>query len=332
MFGTQAGNEPAAGQMFGDPGVTFGSAGLDRAAHLRGDAAGLAGLMADPRSCALALWRGKPLLAGNAAARLPLAHPAFSDTDPLLFLGLSDGAPVFARDLVDWLPEPDQAPDGAGFLDRTEQSHPLIAPPARFVELRAAMARLPGADAELVATAKGIFAWHAAHGFCAGCGAPSRMVMSGWQRLCPACGAAHFPRTDPVVIMRITRGNRVLIGRSPGWPEGMYSLLAGFMEPGETLEAAVRREVREEAGVRVGRVSYLASQPWPFPSSLMLGCAGEALDEAIRLDPAELEEALWLGREEMAEVFAGLHPKIRPPRRGAIAGHLLRRWLMDAAP
>jgi NAD+ diphosphatase len=153
--------------------------------------------------------------------------------------------------------------------------------------------------------------------------------MGGWQRNCPACGAHHFPRTDPVVIMLVTRVNAVLMGRSPGWPEGMYSLLAGFVEPGETLEAAVRREVFEEAGVRLGRVGYLASQPWPFPASLMFGCRAEALTEEITIDPAEIEAARWVPREEMLTVLAGRHPELRAPRRGAIAAFLIEAWLAD---
>ncbi|MEX0301579.1 MAG: NAD(+) diphosphatase, partial [Leisingera sp.] len=146
---------------------------------------------------------------------------------------------------------------------------------------------------------------------------------------CPACKAPHFPRTDPVVIMLITHGDSVLMGRSPGWPEGMYSLLAGFVEPGETLEAAVRREVLEEAGVRVGPVSYLSSQPWAFPMSLMFGCAGEALSREITIDPTEIEDALWISRQEMMTVFAGEHPVLKPSRKGAIAHFLLKNWLAD---
>ena len=153
--------------------------------------------------------------------------------------------------------------------------------------------------------------------------------MAGWQRNCPACGTSHFPRTDPVVIMLITHGNSVLMGRSPGWPEGMYSLLAGFDEPGETLEAAVRREVLEEAGVRIGQVGYLTSQPWPFPASLMFGCQGQATSEDITIDPTEIEDALWVSREEMMEVFEGNHPKMLPARKGAVAHFLLENWLAD---
>jgi NAD+ diphosphatase len=129
--------------------------------------------------------------------------------------------------------------------------------------------------------------------------------------------------------MLITHGNRVLLGRGPTWPEGMYSLLAGFIEPGETIEAAVRREVFEESGVRVGAVGYLASQPWPFPASLMLGCRGEATSEAITLDPEELADARWVTREEMVSAFAGTHPLIKPSRKGAIARFLLENWLAD---
>ena len=153
--------------------------------------------------------------------------------------------------------------------------------------------------------------------------------MAGWQRDCPSCGYHHFPRTDPVVIMLITHENSVLVGRSSDWPEGMYSLLAGFVEPGETIEAAVRREVFEEAGVKVGTVTYLASQPWPFPASLMFGCAGTALSTQVTIDPDEIEDACWISREEMALVFAGAHPKILPAREGAIAHFLLRNWLAD---
>jgi NAD+ diphosphatase len=180
-----------------------------------------------------------------------------------------------------------------------------------------------------VATAKAVLHWHRSHGFCAVCGVASEVSQGGWQRTCPACGAHHFPRTDPVVIMLVTRGNSVLLGRSPAWPEGMYSLLAGFVEPGETLEAAVRREVLEEAGVHCGAVSYLASQPWPFPASLMFGARAEALSEAIVLDPEELEHALWVTREEMVTVMAGLHPTIKPARNGAIAHFILVNWLAD---
>ena len=131
------------------------------------------------------------------------------------------------------------------------------------------------------------------------------------------------------MIMLITHGNAVLMGRSPGWPQGMYSLLAGFVEPGETLEAAVRREVYEEAGVKVGQVNYLASQPWPFPASLMIGCVGEALGTELDIDPVEIEDAIWVSRDEMMTAFAGEHPVLKPARKGAIAHFLLKNWLAD---
>jgi len=247
---------------------------------------------------------------------------------PPVFLGLDTG-PRFAVDLSRW--EPEVLPNSLNdFFDPSEQRHPDLPPTLRFAELRGVMTALSPLDAEIVATAKAVLGWHGTHRFCARCGAESTMAMSGWQRDCAGCGGHHFPRTDPVVIMLITRGNSVLMGRSPGWPEGMFSLLAGFVEPGESIEAAVRREVFEEAGIRVGQVDYLSSQPWPFPASLMFGCKGEALDDIITIDPNEIEQALWLTREDMMQVFAGEHPLIRPPRKGAIASFLLSHWVADS--
>jgi len=198
-----------------------------------------------------------------------------------------------------------------------------------FAELRAIMTSLSPRDAELAATARSMFSWHMSHGFCSACGTQSMAVDAGWRRRCPTCGTSHFPRTDPVVIMLILSGDKVLVGRSPGWPDGMYSLLAGFLEPGETIEAAVRREVFEEAGIKVGEVGYLASQPWAFPSSLMIGCIGYATSTDITLDPNELEDARWATRSEMQDAASGEHPDIKPARSGAIAHFLLERWLAD---
>jgi NAD+ diphosphatase len=308
--------------------VVFGTSGLDRAAEIRGDDAALAQARAQGRI--LPMWRGKPALdAQDALATVPDGHPILADAAAgMVFLGRSDGEPWFAADMSAWEPEFIDEGMMSAFLDPSEQQHPAL-PSARFSELRAIMTRLSRREAELAATAKAIFGWHDTHRFCSRCGARSDMAMAGWQRDCAQCGGKHFPRTDPVVIMLITHGNSVLVGRSPGWPEGMYSCLAGFVEPGETLENAVRREVMEESGVAVGAVSYLASQPWPFPASLMFGCKGEALDTAITLDPHELEDACWLTREEAVEVFAGTHPVVRAPRKGAIAEFLLSGWLAD---
>lgn len=306
--------------------VTFGGSGLDRAAELRGD---VPALRADPGAQAILMWRGKPMLEGDALVRVPLDHPVMKDAAAdLVLLGREGGAPVLAADLSAWAPADLDDASLDAFLDPSEQFHPACQN-GRFAEIRAMMTRLSPRDAELAATAKAVMGWHVTHRFCARCGAESQFAMGGWQRNCASCGGHHFPRTDPVVIMLITHGNSVLVGRSPGWPEGMYSLLAGFVEPGETIEAAVRREVFEEAGVRVGQVSYLASQPWPFPASLMLGCAGEALGTDLNIDPVEIEDALWITREDMALAFTGNHPKLLPARKGAIAHFLLEAWLAD---
>lgn len=317
--------------------VTFGGAGRDRAAALRNRPGAAAAALADPAAAVLPVWRGKPLVAGEGRDRLgllPAGHVALARAaEPPVFLGHGGGpggdGPRFAADLSAWEPAGLDAAAAAAFFDPTEQTHPALPPDHRFAELRGVMTRLAPPEAELAATAKALLGWHATHRFCARCGAASAPAAAGWQRTCPGCGAHHFPRTDPVVIMLVTSGNAVLLGRAPVWPEGMYSLLAGFVEPGETVEAAVRREVAEETGVAVGRVRYLASQPWPYPASLMIGCAAEALSTAISRDPEELDDALWLPREEMLAALAGGHPRIRPPRQGAIARFLIEAWLAD---
>lgn len=313
--------------------VTFGGSGLDRAAEIRGDAAALYAARTDPTARAVLFWRGKPLIHRGRPAhlvRLPLDHPVLAGADEeQILLGRDAGSACFAFDLSGWMPEDQDMQTVGAFLDPSEQAHPDLPPDDVFVELRRAMTWLTPRDAELAATGKAILGWHETHGFCAKCGIATEVSQAGWQRTCPACRAHHFPRVDPVVIMLITEGNSVLMGRSHGWPEGMYSLLAGFVEPGETLEAAVRREVFEEAGVPVGQVDYLASQPWPFPSSLMFGCRGMALGRSITIDPNEIEDAIWVSREEMMQAFAGEHPVLKPARRGAIAHFLLENWLAD---
>lgn len=305
--------------------VTFGGSGLDRRASLRRDEAGLAAALRAGQ--VLPVWRGKPLMAGDHPAWVPAGHPVLERAGPPVFLGIDEGVARFAADVSDWVPEAGEAVE-AGFFDPSVQHHPAVAD-GGFTELRGVMTLLSPREAELTATAKAVLQWHRSHGFCAACGAKSVMVMGGWQRTCPACNVQHFPRTDPVVIMLVTKGNSVLLGRSPGWPEGMFSLLAGFIEPGETIEAAVRREVFEESGIHCGAVGYLASQPWPFPASLMIGTRTEALTDDMTVDPEELEQALWVTREELVQAFAGNHPTIRPSRKGAIANFILGNWLAD---
>lgn len=313
--------------------VTFGGSALDRAGRLRDDPAELALAAARPGARVLPVWRGKPLIAGEARDRLgwlSADHPVLTlAAEPQLFLGLDEDGPRFAADISGWTPPDLDAAALAAFHDPTEQHHPDLPPDHRFGELRAVMTRLSPRDAEFAATARALSGWHVSHRFCSACGARSAMTDAGWRRTCDACGTHHFPRSDPVVIMLVTHGNRVLLGRTPGWPSGMYSLLAGFVEPGEGIEAAVRREVHEETGIRVGAVGYLASQPWPFPSSLMIGCAAEALSEDIVIDPAELEDARWLTREAMVAVLTGDDPEMRGARPGSIAHFLIRNWLAD---
>lgn len=179
-----------------------------------------------------------------------------------------------------------------------------------------------------LAEAKALLHWHARHRFCSNCGQPTNVVEGGWRRDCPNCGAQHFPRTDPVAIMLAVRGDDCLMGRQRHFAPGMWSCLAGFVEPGESLEEAARRETLEEAGIRCGRVHYFASQPWPFPSSLMIGCHAEAISEEIVVDRDELEDARWFSRDETAAMLMRTHPDgLGTPPPVAIAHHIIRAWV-----
>lgn len=312
--------------------VTFAGSSLDRASQHRANPEELARLRSDPAARCLPLWRNKPLLNLNGDTALGWVEmdAAVLDTarDTEIFLGLENGAPRFAVMIPDWetAATEDNAPP---FVDQSRQTHPDLPETFAFGELRAVMSELSQADSGNAAAARGIFAWHERHKFCANCGAKSEVDDAGWRRTCPTCKAQHFPRTDPVVIMLILHGNNVLLGRSPVWPEGMYSLLAGFMEPGESIEAAVRRETREESSIIVGDVSYLSSQPWPFPSSLMIGCLGHAVTTDIICDRVELEDAKWVSRETVLSAMHGGVPWLKPSRKGSIARFLLDRWLAD---
>ena len=312
--------------MFDPADMAFPGSGLDRAAHLRKDPARIAALRRTGQ--VLPIWRGKPLTrTSEALGFVPPDSPVLAHASLTVFLGLDDGTACFAADISDWSPEAGAEAVDAAFFDSSIQHHPGLSSDYAFLELRGIMAGLSPRNAELAATGKALLHWHRTHGFCAACGAASAPAMAGWQRDCPACAASHFPRTDPVVIMLVVTANSLLLGRSPAWPEGMYSCLAGFVEPGETIEAAVRREVAEETGIDVGRVRMLTSQPWPFPASLMIGCLAEAAATEITLDPAELEDALWVTRSELLQIHAGTHPRVKPPRKGAIAQALIHNWL-----
>jgi NAD+ diphosphatase len=299
-------------------GLTFTGESLDRAAEHRGDPAWLAAQAADPAARAvLAGDDGIHVTDGERLALVPLAD--LDAREPLL-LGLDGAGPVFAVDA-----EPDGGPHPV--IAARGEGPPHAATGTRPIGLRAAAATLPAVEAGLAAHAAALLNWHRRHRHCSVCGAPTAVAEGGIVRACARCGAQHHPRTDPVVIMLVTDGDRVLLGRQPTWPSGRYSALAGFVEPGESLEEAVAREVREEAGVEVGPPRYIASQPWPFPSSLMLGfTAPWRAGEPRRVD-AELEDVRWF---ERAQVEAALEERDGPlgvPPRFAIARRLLEHWV-----
>ena len=299
---------------------TYAGSPLDRAASFRDDDSWIAARLADPASLFVPLWRSRSLLQGFDEGRPRAAYLSGTAAEavrlaggPWVFLGLLDEAAVFAVD-----------------CSTAEDPAPLLPPLlGRFEDLRAAFgSALPGADASVLAHARALMHWRARHRFCGVCGSPCEPRSAGHVLHCTGCGTQHFPRTDPAVIMLVHRGDRCLLGHSQRFPtRTMYSTLAGFVEPGESLEEAVAREVREESGVIVGRVGYHSSQPWPFPANIMLGFHAEALTEAVTVDPAELRDARWFTR---AEVRGREALGFSIPPRDSIARHLIETWLEAA--
>jgi NAD+ diphosphatase len=315
------------------PAFGFHGAPLDRASEWRDDDAYIAALRARADAKTALIAREMPILSrgmGFLAAYFPLTEiERLGGAQFEALLGIeAAGAPVFAALLPDGAVE-QLSGDSEGFLDRRQ----LVVPgrdDLALIDLRsiAAQGLVDAAALAVLGQAKAILNWHARHGFCANCGAPTRIAAAGWRRECDACKAQHFPRTDPVVIMLALDGERCLLGRQSRWPEGMYSCLAGFVEPGETIEEAVRREIREEAGIACDEVAYLASQPWPFPSSLMIGCFARATNREIVVDGEELEDARWFTRDEVLAMFEKRHPEgLTTPMPMAIAHHILRAWV-----
>jgi NAD+ diphosphatase len=290
---------------------------IDRAACCRGDEAALAKFARDDRAgyyliggeFVLTKKRGEaldPLFSADEARTLGAARET-------VFLGLMDKTPRFGIGLDPTAVEPLKVREDLKITDlRTMAVHSLVA-----AEHLAPLAE-----------AKALLGWHARHRFCPNCGAPTRPVEAGWRRDCPSCKIQHFPRTDPVVIMLPIAGERCILGRSPRFAQSMWSCLAGFAEPGETIEEAVRREVLEEVGVVCGRVKYFTSQPWPFPSSLMIGCHAQAMSEEIVVDRSELEDARWFDREEVASMLLRKHSQgLTATLPHAIAHHIIRSFV-----
>ncbi len=286
--------------------IAFTGSPLDRADHVRNDPAQITAL-ADWRARLLKLDGVALVYDADGALEWGTLADARDDAE-LVFLGLLDGKACFAA-----------VPDAA-------DSGPAYANPAIW----AAMQALSASELALYGGARSLVDWHARHRFCARCGAATTPAKGGWQRSCASCKAEHFPRTDPVTIMLVEHEDKLLLGRQPRFPPRIYSALAGFVEPGESVEEAVAREVFEEAGVRVRDVSYIASQPWPFPSQLMIGCHSLADDPALTVDRTELEEARWFTRAELESArAAGVEgtAELIFPRSFAIAHHLVTWWL-----
>jgi NAD+ diphosphatase len=301
------------------PYLGYTASRIDRAAALRGDEGALSKFVSDPRAGFYLIGGELVLMKKSDDALQPLfavdEARAFAGGRETIFLGLMDGAPRFGLGLDPAAVEPLKTRDDLNLTD------------LRTISVRGLV------DAEHLpplAEAKALLGWHARHRFCPNCGAPTNVVDAGWRRDCPSCRVQHFPRTDPVAIMLPIAGERCVLGRSPRFAQSMWSCLAGFIEPGETIEEAVRREVLEEVGVRCGRVNYFTCQPWPFPMSLMIGCHAEALSDQIVIDRSELEDARWFDREEVALMLMRKHPQgLTATVPHAIAHHIIRRYVED---
>jgi NAD+ diphosphatase len=290
-------------------------AGLDRAAHRRADGAWLESRLEDPATRAVPVWEGKNLVSFEEPIRpilAPIDHPAFRDPEGVgpIFLGLNETGALFAVGL----------PAGGG-------GRPQLEGLGEFKNLHRIGALLGQEAGALLAYARAMVEWHERHRYCGSCGGRTDMADGGHLRRCTnrSCSAEHYPRTDPAVIVLVADGDRCLLARKPEWPSGMHSTIAGFVEPGENLREAVVREVFEETGIEVGEVVFHSSQPWPFPSSLMLGFTAARVGGELRVDPKELEAARWFERSRIRGlVEAG---ELRLPGRVSIARRLIVEWL-----
>jgi NAD+ diphosphatase len=294
----------------------FGRYPLNRAAHRRKDAAGLKRERDEDRGAMIyAFNKRRPLVYESGGVTLlrgvnPYVYERLGDPgQPLIFLGEDEAeAAIFACEIAD------------------EHVGELAPDLGTFQELRPIAASMEPDKLSIVGCARALLEWHGKNRFCANCGAESVVVEAGWKRECPACKAEHFPRVDPVCIMLPVNGDRCLLGRQKIWPRGMHSALAGFIEPGETIEEAVARETLEEVGLRVREVRLHSTQPWPFPHSLMIGAICDVEESEILIDGAELESARWFTREEAQQMLAAQHPDCFCPPPFAIAHQLLKSW------
>ncbi len=295
----------------------FAHGSIDRAAHRRDNIDFLENALFLSDTKVVVFAGDVPIVSGhqpplNALFSLKDMPFAAKAAQPI-FLGLENGSARFAISL----------PSDA--LNGTASNNDFKAVDLRTLAVKSLIDK---DKLNLLATARALINWHDRHRFCANCGYKTQIKSAGWKRACSACDLEHFPRTDPVVIMMAARGDKCLLGRSPRFPPMMYSCLAGFVEPGESIESAVRREIMEETGVTIGSVAYHHSQPWPFPMSIMIGCIGQALTDSITVDGTEIEDARWFSKGELAQIMAGTHPQgITAPTKMSIASHLMQVFL-----
>lgn len=292
--------------------MPFSGSDLDECEHKR-DQDHLEGYLNSDNACAILFDQGRPSL--RPTGGLKMVHPKklvgqnIADPGPL-FLGTRDGVPIFAFHI---------------------QRDNEITEAESFQDMRVVAAQLSPTELALAGRAKALLEWHASHTFCAKCGKQSFPQRGGTSRKCPSCGTDHFPRVNPVTIMLVVNGDQCLLGRGHGWPDGAFSALAGFISPGETIEEGCAREIFEEVGVKVTNQRYIFSQPWPFPSQLMIGLICETTETELTIDEKEIEDAQWYSREQVEAVFAKRSDVFKRPPRFTIAHQLLRHWLEETA-
>ena len=315
--------------------LLFSSNKIDRATKFRSSEKKIKSLFLQQNSQHVLIWHGKVLFncETNARRLVTLNNEQAKtyitnnhSTEPV-FLGFDEKRPTFLHDISAWQNPLSKNGTLNSLSDITSNPNTQFPKNWLFCELRDMLTFLTFRDAEISIISKGIAEWHKSNSFCSKCGMKLEKILTGWELGCTACKVKHFPRTDPVVIVLVEHKGKILLGRSAVWPEGMYSCLAGFMEPGESIEVAAAREVYEESNVKITDINYIASQPWPFPASLMIACQAKAINNDLKIDKTELENAKWFSKKEVALAIESRESKWKPAREGSIARFIINLWL-----
>ena len=313
--------------------LTFSTDEIDKASHIRKDKNKIDLLASNSKSLNLIVWQGKILLDWQnetpKICYIPFDHKLLQKANRIAFLGFIEAlSPIFLYALPNWENEGKNYENKLRkFVDNEEVTHPYLPLDNRFTDLKKVLINLSSKELSICGMAKSLFEWHDNNKHCSRCGDVNKVFDSGWELSCSKCKNKAFPRTDPVVIMLIERKDSILLGRSSVWPKGMYSCLAGFLEPGERVEDAVRRETFEEVGIKLSSIEYVTNQAWPFPHSLMIGCRATAESSHLQIDYSELEDARWFRKKELISLQENNNFSLKLARKGTIANYLIEEWI-----